>query len=221
MNRWLSRAAKSSQASLNSHHSVTVAARNDAPSAANTRNTNTHAEINILAPRDANGRTTRRLRQPGPPSAALTSEAKPLRYRAGSRAVQRIDTVPGRASRRHRPRLHRQATAATTNASRPLKNPASVIARRAKQPCGTAQPFKDFIGDLDCFASHGMTIHLFVCNFAPVVRRHYRVGVPHGGKYQELLNSDALEYGGAGTRQQRGGQCGCRTRSQPAEVPTV
>ncbi len=35
-------------------------------------------------------------------------------------------------------------------------------------------------------------------NFAPVVRSHYRVGVPAIGDYAELLNSDAQEYGGSG-----------------------
>ncbi len=34
-------------------------------------------------------------------------------------------------------------------------------------------------------------------NFTPVVRRNYRVGLPHSGKYRELLNSDALIYGGS------------------------
>jgi 1,4-alpha-glucan branching enzyme len=37
---------------------------------------------------------------------------------------------------------------------------------------------------------------LVVCNFTPVVRRNYRVGVPHGGFWKELLNSDAWDYGG-------------------------
>ena len=36
-----------------------------------------------------------------------------------------------------------------------------------------------------------------VCNFTPEVRRNYRVGVPFGGVWQELLNSDAAVYGGS------------------------
>jgi len=36
------------------------------------------------------------------------------------------------------------------------------------------------------------------CNFTPVPRSNYRVGVPHGGFWQEILNSDAQEYGGSG-----------------------
>jgi len=39
---------------------------------------------------------------------------------------------------------------------------------------------------------------LFVCNFTPVVRSNYRVGVPTGGRWAEILNSDATLYGGSG-----------------------
>ncbi|HEX6067105.1 MAG TPA: alpha amylase C-terminal domain-containing protein, partial [Longimicrobiales bacterium] len=39
---------------------------------------------------------------------------------------------------------------------------------------------------------------LVVCNFTPVVRRNYRVGVPRGGYWREILNTDAGEYGGSG-----------------------
>jgi 1,4-alpha-glucan branching enzyme len=41
-------------------------------------------------------------------------------------------------------------------------------------------------------------IILAVCNFTPVPRSNYRVGVPRGGNWRELLNSDAKEYGGSG-----------------------
>ncbi len=41
-------------------------------------------------------------------------------------------------------------------------------------------------------------IILVVCNFTPVPRFNYRVGVPHGGFWREVLNSDAGEYGGSG-----------------------
>ena len=34
------------------------------------------------------------------------------------------------------------------------------------------------------------------CNFTPVPRRGYRVGVPHAGHWRELLNSNAALYGG-------------------------
>ncbi len=39
---------------------------------------------------------------------------------------------------------------------------------------------------------------LAVFNFTPVPRTDYRVGVPHGGYWRELLNSDAKEYAGTG-----------------------
>ena len=39
---------------------------------------------------------------------------------------------------------------------------------------------------------------LVVLNYTPVVRAGYRVGVPRGGEWRELLNSDAQIYGGSG-----------------------
>src|SRR5487761_26056 len=37
-----------------------------------------------------------------------------------------------------------------------------------------------------------------VCNMTPVPRYNYRIGVPRDGYYKEILNSDAVEYGGSG-----------------------
>jgi 1,4-alpha-glucan branching enzyme len=37
-----------------------------------------------------------------------------------------------------------------------------------------------------------------VCNFTPVVRHAYRIGVPKDGVYLEILNTDATCYGGSG-----------------------
>ncbi len=39
---------------------------------------------------------------------------------------------------------------------------------------------------------------VFICNFTPVPRYGYRLGVPHAGEYYELINSDAIRYGGSG-----------------------
>ncbi len=39
---------------------------------------------------------------------------------------------------------------------------------------------------------------LVVLNMTPVVRGGYRIGVPHGGRWDEILNSDAPIYGGSG-----------------------
>ena len=38
---------------------------------------------------------------------------------------------------------------------------------------------------------------LVVCNFTPVPRTGYRLGVPTGGDWQEVLNTDAAIYGGS------------------------
>ena len=43
----------------------------------------------------------------------------------------------------------------------------------------------------------GTTV-LVACNFTPVPRENYRVGVPWGGFWKEALNSDAADYGGSG-----------------------
>jgi 1,4-alpha-glucan branching enzyme len=53
---------------------------------------------------------------------------------------------------------------------------------------------------------------LIVCNFTPMVRVGYRVGVPEGGYWRELLNSDALEYGGTGV----GNLGGVNAEAEPA-----
>jgi 1,4-alpha-glucan branching enzyme len=39
---------------------------------------------------------------------------------------------------------------------------------------------------------------LVACNFTPVPRYNYRIGVPSKGFWKEILNSDAKEYGGSG-----------------------
>jgi 1,4-alpha-glucan branching enzyme len=44
----------------------------------------------------------------------------------------------------------------------------------------------------------GKSTVLAVCNFTPVVRPNYLVGVPDGGFWRETLNSDAFCYGGSG-----------------------
>ncbi len=39
---------------------------------------------------------------------------------------------------------------------------------------------------------------IVVCNFTPVPRGNYRIGVPRPGRYRECINTDAWEYGGSG-----------------------
>ncbi|MCL0077767.1 alpha amylase C-terminal domain-containing protein, partial [Peptococcaceae bacterium] len=39
---------------------------------------------------------------------------------------------------------------------------------------------------------------IVVCNFTPVMRKNYRIGVPQKGMYREVFNSDLEIYGGSG-----------------------
>jgi 1,4-alpha-glucan branching enzyme len=55
---------------------------------------------------------------------------------------------------------------------------------------------------------------LVVCNFTPVARYNYRLGVPRGGYWRELLNSDAPLYGGSGL----GNYGGCDATPMPYEA---
>ncbi len=60
--------------------------------------------------------------------------------------------------------------------------------------------FRDSQRSILAFARHapqaGETL-LVACNFTPVVRDGYRLGVPVAGEYVELLNSDQTIYGGS------------------------
>jgi 1,4-alpha-glucan branching enzyme len=63
---------------------------------------------------------------------------------------------------------------------------------------------------IDCSDSENSTLSLIrrgrsnevtvlaACNFTPVPRTGYRIGVPHPGYWAEVLNGDAQEYGGSG-----------------------
>jgi len=60
-----------------------------------------------------------------------------------------------------------------------------------------------------CFSRHGHARDaalVVACNFTPLPRHNYRVGVPLGGLWHEVLNSDATVYGGSGV----GNFGGCR-----------
>lgn len=53
---------------------------------------------------------------------------------------------------------------------------------------------------------------LVVLNFTPVVREHYRIGVPEAGTYAECFNSDSEYYGGSNVSN------GTAIQSQPLEA---
>ncbi|HVC57451.1 MAG TPA: 1,4-alpha-glucan branching protein GlgB [Stellaceae bacterium] len=62
----------------------------------------------------------------------------------------------------------------------------------------------DAANGAECILSylrHGRDPHelaAIVCNFTPVVRHDYRIGVPRPGRYLERINTDAASYGGSG-----------------------
>jgi 1,4-alpha-glucan branching enzyme len=67
----------------------------------------------------------------------------------------------------------------------------------------------DSASSVICFLRKGVGTDdwiLVVCNFTPVTRGGYRVGVPGPGWWQEVLNGDATEYGGSGQGNQGGVQ---------------
>jgi 1,4-alpha-glucan branching enzyme len=65
----------------------------------------------------------------------------------------------------------------------------------------------------------GNSLVLAVCNFTPVPRLGYRLGVPRGGFWKEILNSDALDYGGSGMGNLGGVQASPETwRDRPATL---
>ena len=54
---------------------------------------------------------------------------------------------------------------------------------------------------------------LIMCNFTPVERRDFRIGVPQAGFWEERLNTDAAIYGGGN----RGNLGGCMSQDSPAD----
>lgn len=48
------------------------------------------------------------------------------------------------------------------------------------------------------YSQNGEEVVAVVCNFTPVPRYNYMIGVPGGGYWEEVLNTDAAEYGGSG-----------------------
>jgi 1,4-alpha-glucan branching enzyme len=60
--------------------------------------------------------------------------------------------------------------------------------------------FQDQDASLISFFRRGKNpdeVLVFACNFTPVPRTHYRIGLPLAGFYREVLNSDSAYYGGS------------------------
>jgi 1,4-alpha-glucan branching enzyme len=47
-------------------------------------------------------------------------------------------------------------------------------------------------------SQNGKDVLVAACNLSPVPRYGYRMGLPHGGRWREAVNSDAEVYGGSG-----------------------
>jgi 1,4-alpha-glucan branching enzyme len=47
-------------------------------------------------------------------------------------------------------------------------------------------------------SADGSRLLACVAHFSPVVRHHWRIPLPEGGRWREVLNTDAAEYGGSG-----------------------
>jgi 1,4-alpha-glucan branching enzyme len=67
---------------------------------------------------------------------------------------------------------------------------------------------------------------IVVCNFTPVLRPNYRIGVPAGGVWRERLNSDSRDYGGSGAGNMGGVEasplpCHGRPFSLPLVLPPL
>jgi 1,4-alpha-glucan branching enzyme len=58
----------------------------------------------------------------------------------------------------------------------------------------------DRAGNVVSFLRHGSdgSVVACVCNFSGSVHHGYRVGLPKAGRWREVINTDAREYGGAG-----------------------
>jgi 1,4-alpha-glucan branching enzyme len=76
----------------------------------------------------------------------------------------------------------------------------AALHRRDADPGGFSWVVGDDTGNsVLAFMRHdGDARVLAVCNFTPVPRLDYRIGVPRAGWWRERLNSDAVDYGGSG-----------------------
>ncbi len=51
---------------------------------------------------------------------------------------------------------------------------------------------------IDCSDPEKPSEIIVVCNFVPVTRTDYKIGVPYEGTYEQILSTDDLRYGGSG-----------------------
>jgi 1,4-alpha-glucan branching enzyme len=60
-----------------------------------------------------------------------------------------------------------------------------------------ADDYKNSVFVFMRFADNKEDLLIVACNFTPNPQPEYRIGVPYAGDYEEILNSDAEQYGGA------------------------
>jgi 1,4-alpha-glucan branching enzyme len=59
---------------------------------------------------------------------------------------------------------------------------------------------------------------LVCCNFTPVVRQDYAIGVPEEGVYVEVLNTDSTEFWGSGVRNESVGSRPAPLHGRPHSI---
>lgn len=63
---------------------------------------------------------------------------------------------------------------------------------------------------------------VIACNFTPVYHENFRMGVPQGGWYQEVFNSDWEKYGGSGKKNSKNLQAKKKTwQNQPYSLELI
>lgn len=65
-----------------------------------------------------------------------------------------------------------------------------------------------------------------ICNFTPIEHKAYKLGVPSGGKWQEIFSSDSSKYGGEGrnnkvAKQAKKEECDGQEHYIPVNVPPL
>jgi 1,4-alpha-glucan branching enzyme len=68
-------------------------------------------------------------------------------------------------------------------------------------------------------AADGERAVAVVANLSPVPREHYRLGLPHGGRWREAVNTDSELYGGSNVGNLGGGEAeDCPWQGQPYSI---
>ena len=149
------------------------------------------------------GRRVAEVRQP---ARLLRLHVGPSRQEAavhgpGVRAGRRVElpAEPRLAPAGHRLAQGRAAAGARSERALPrAAGPASARLRRRRFRMGRRQQRRASVFAWLRHGEPGTAPVLVVCNFTPVPREGYRIGLPAPGRWAERLNTDAALYGGSG-----------------------